>query len=278
MDGVPILTVRGKPAEMGEQFGKLAIANAPDLNGLHERFLKDSKQEKNYPAIVFAATKLKSRFPAHILPRWRPRRKPPDRELSLLLFANTVADLSSGMGCSTVVVEPERSTTGKSALRPQLRLASHEGHHRSHAHRGLQGRGEACVRRSHDLSDFGRHQRHERRGIIASRSTRSAFGRARTSRSSTGRARRCCSHSAACWKSARTVAEAEKLLRDMPRTTTCCLTLCDKNGGAVFEITPTNLEVRSARKRRLLLHEPLPHREALRGRQVLALRRSSPRC
>jgi hypothetical protein len=32
----------------------------------------------------------------------------------------------------------------------------------------------------------------------------------------------------------------------MPRTTTCCLTICDKSGGRVFEITPTNLEVRSA--------------------------------
>ena len=31
----------------------------------------------------------------------------------------------------------------------------------------------------------------------------------------------------------------------MPRTTTCCLTLCDKKGGAVFEITPANMEVRS---------------------------------
>ena len=41
------------------------------------------------------------------------------------------------------------------------------------------------------------------------------------------------------------VAEAEKLLRDMPRTTTACLTVCDKNGGAVFEITPKSLEVRT---------------------------------
>jgi predicted choloylglycine hydrolase len=43
-----------------------------------------------------------------------------------------------------------------------------------------------------------------------------------------------------------TVEEAEKLLRDMPRTTTCCLTVCDKKGGAVFEITPKSLEVRNA--------------------------------
>ena len=40
------------------------------------------------------------------------------------------------------------------------------------------------------------------------------------------------------------VAEAEKLLRAMPRTTTTCMTICDKNGGVVFEITPKSLEVR----------------------------------
>jgi hypothetical protein len=41
-----------------------------------------------------------------------------------------------------------------------------------------------------------------------------------------------------------TVAEAEKLLRDFPRTSTCCMTICDPSGGAVFELTPKNLEVR----------------------------------
>ena len=43
-----------------------------------------------------------------------------------------------------------------------------------------------------------------------------------------------------------TVAEAEKLLNGMKRTTNACLTICDKNGGAVFEITPTSIQVRSA--------------------------------
>ena len=41
-----------------------------------------------------------------------------------------------------------------------------------------------------------------------------------------------------------TVAEAEQLLRSMSRTTSCCLTVCDKAGGAVFEITPNSLVVR----------------------------------
>ena len=111
VDGMPVLIVRGTPTEMGEQFGKLAIANAPDLTGLHKRFLHDSKQEKNYGAILFAANRLKSRFPAHIATEMEAAAKAAGRDFSLLLFANTLADLSSGMGCSTIVVEPERSKT-----------------------------------------------------------------------------------------------------------------------------------------------------------------------
>src|SRR5262249_10269214 len=38
--------------------------------------------------------------------------KAAERDESLLLFADTIADLTSGLGCSTIVVEKERSMTG----------------------------------------------------------------------------------------------------------------------------------------------------------------------
>ena len=54
-----------------------------------------------------------------------------------------------------------------------------------------------------------------------------------------------------------TVAEAEKLLRGMKRTTMLNLAVCDRNGGAVFELTTKNVVVRHARSRHLHLHQPL---------------------
>jgi predicted choloylglycine hydrolase len=42
----------------------------------------------------------------------------------------------------------------------------------------------------------------------------------------------------------RNVSEAEKLLRSLPRTTILNLAVCDRQGGAVFEITSKNLVVR----------------------------------
>src|SRR5262249_55210426 len=40
------------------------------------------------------------------------------------------------------------------------------------------------------------------------------------------------------------IQEAEKLLRGMKRTSTTILALCDRNGGAIFEITPSRVCVR----------------------------------
>lgn len=243
VDDMPVLIVRGTPTEMGEQFGKLAIANAPDLNGLHKRFLHDSNQEKNYAAILFAASKLKSHFPPHIATELAAAAKAAGRDMTLLLFANTIADLSSGMGCSTVVVEPGRSTThhplfGRNfdwlptqGITDHTLIVVYKGE-KKHAFAaitvtpivgvisGMNDAGlsvtinEISIRKTKDHAEFNW------KGTPLLMAFRRVL------------------------EECTTVAEAEKLLRAMPRTTTCCLTLCDKTGGAVFEITPTHLEVR----------------------------------
>jgi isopenicillin-N N-acyltransferase-like protein len=243
LDGVPVLTLRGTPAEMGEQFGKLAVAGAPDLTGLHERFLKDSKQEKNYPAIVFAATKLKSHFPAHIATEMEAAAKAADRPLSLLLFANTVADLSSGMGCSTIVVEPERSATGGPLFGRNFDWLPTKGiteHTLVVVYKGEGKRAFAAVTVCpiegviSGMNDAGLSVTINEISIRQTKDKAAFNWKGTPLLMSFRRVLEECA----------TIAEAEKLLREMPRTTTCCLTLCDRKGGAVFEITPTNLEVR----------------------------------
>src|SRR5206468_12380840 len=112
VQGMPVLTVRGTPAEIGEQFGTLAIKNAPDLDGLQKNFLKDVKQDQKFGFLKLMARKMKPGFPADHLAEIETAAKTAGRDLDLSLFANTVYDLSSGMGCSTVIVEKERSATG----------------------------------------------------------------------------------------------------------------------------------------------------------------------
>lgn len=244
VDGVPVLTVRGTPAEMGEQFGTLAIRNAPDLDGLHQRFLADSGNAKKYPYIVAAAEKLKPNFPAHHLLELQAAAKAAGRDEALLLFADTIADLTSGLGCSTIVVENGRCTTGGPIFGRNFDWLPTKGIHEHTLIAIYKGQGKRAFA-AVSVVPIG--------GVISGMNDAGlsiTINEIRLRNSKDG--------AKFNWKGVpillafrrvmeecSTVAEAEKLLRSMPRTTSCCLTLCDKNGGAVFEITPENLEVRA---------------------------------
>lgn len=242
--GVPVLTVRGTPAEMGEQFGVLAIKNAPDLDGLHKQFLKDTGQENNYALITKMAGWLKPAFPPHVLTEVEAAAKAADRDLGLLLFANTVADLSSGMGCSTIIAEKARSATGSPVFGRNFDWFPTKGiteHTLVVVYKGEGKRAFAAVTVSpisgviSGMNDSGLSVTMNEISIKKSK-LKADFNWAGTPLLLTFRR---------VLEECSTVAEAEKLLRGMTRTTTCCMTICDKDGGKVFEITPKTLEVRA---------------------------------
>lgn len=245
IEGVPVLTVRGTPAEMGEQFGTLAIAAAPDLNGLLDRFLEDSGQTKRYPLIVQLSKRLKTNFPPHILAEMEAASKSGHREEGSMLFANTVADLTSGLGCSTLIVEKERSKTGSPIFGRNFDWLPTKGltdHTLVVVYKGGGKRAFAAI----TITPIT--------GVISGMND---AGLCLTINEI--RLRQSKDKSAFNWKGTpllflfrqvleecTSVAEAEKFLRSVPRTTSCCMTLCDKNDGVVFEMTPDNLEVRPA--------------------------------
>ncbi len=244
VDGVPVLLLKGKPAEMGEQFGELAVQNAPDLMGLHERFLKDSGQEKRYSLLAGMAGLLKANFPPHILTEVEAAAKQSKRDIGLLLFANTVADLSSGMGCSTVVVEKARSMTGGPLFGRNFDWLATKGiteHTLVVVYKGEGKRAFAAVTVSpicgviSGMNDAGLSVTMNEISIKESKDKAPFNWKGTPIMLAFRRVLEDCG----------TVAEAEKLLREMHTTTTVCMTICDKNGGAVFEITPKTLEVRS---------------------------------
>jgi isopenicillin-N N-acyltransferase-like protein len=245
VDSVPVLKVQGTPAEMGEQFGKLAIAPAPDLNGLLDRFLADSKQTKRYPLIVFMAHRLKPNFPPHIAAELEAAGKAGERDEGSMLFANTVADLSSGLGCATLVIEKERSKTGSPLFGRNFDWQPTQGlteHTLVAVYKGEGKRAFAAVTVTpitgviSGMNDAGLSITINEVRLRASKD-KSAFNWKGTPLLYMFRR---------VLEECGSVAEAEKFLRNESRTSSCCMTLCDKNGGAVFEITPTNLEVRSA--------------------------------
>lgn len=244
IDKVPVLVLKGKPAEMGEQFGKLAVANAPDLDGLHKRFLKDAGQEKRYPALKILSGVLKPGFPAHHATEIEAAAKASDREQSFLLFANTIADLTSGMGCSTIIVEKERSKTGGPLFGRNFDWMATKGiteHTLVVVYKGEGKRAFAAVTVSpiagviSGMNDAGLCVTINEISIKKTADKAEFNWKGTPLLLSFRRVLEEC----------RTVAEAEKLLRALPRTTTCCMTICDTSGGAVFEMTPKSLEVRT---------------------------------
>jgi isopenicillin-N N-acyltransferase-like protein len=245
IDDVPVLIVRGKPNEIGEQFGKLAVDNAPDLLGLHARFLKDAGQEKRYPLLAAFAGVLKANFPPHIVEEIEAASKTSKKDITLFLFANTIADLSSGLGCSTIVVEPERSSSGGPLFGRNFDWLDTKGiseHTLVIVYKGEGKRAFAAITVSpicgviSGMNDAGLSLTINEISIKKSKDKAEFNWKGTPLLLAFRRVLEECA----------TVSEAEKLLRGMPRTTTCCLTICDKSGGKVFEITPTNLEVREA--------------------------------
>jgi hypothetical protein len=243
--GMPVVVLRGTPAEMGEQLGVLAVKTAPGLDELHRNFLRDSGNEKRAPFLRIMARRLMPNFPPDHLTEIEAMAKAAGRDLDLALFANTVYDLSSGMGCSTVVVEKERSKTGAPIFGrnfdwlPSKGLTEHTMLIVFHP----QGK------RAFAISTVC--------PIVGCISGMNDAGLCCTVNEI--RLRQCKEKVAFNWEGTPTllafrrvleecgsVDEAEKLLRGMKRTTSVCLTICDREGGSVLEITPKVVRRRSA--------------------------------
>lgn len=245
VQGVPVVVLRGSPTEIGEQFGVLAVKNAPGLDELQANFLKDAKIDKRFDLIKALAGQLKPGFPLDHLTEIEAMARASDRALDLAVFANTVYDISSGMGCSTIVVEKDRSVTGsplfgrnfdwypsRGIAEHTLMAVFHPLGKRSFATitispiagciSGMNDAGLACTLNEVHIGETKDHAAFNWSGtpmMLAFRRVLEECG---------------------------SVAEAEKLLRSMKRTTAACLTICDADGGAVFEITPQTLVVRPA--------------------------------
>ena len=244
VEGVPVLIASGKPAEIGEQIGALVGKNSPDPRPVLDDFLKAVKLENGFDAFKLLARNLKPNFPADHRTEMEALSKASGYDIDLLWFANTVYDLSSGMGCATMLVEAPRSTTGApifgrnfdwvaSKGLPQQAIVfvfKPEGKYAfasitlspiTGVISGMNEHGMSCTINEIHLKQSKDKAKFNWEGVP----TLLAFRRV--------------------LEECKTLAEAEKLLRGMKRTTAASLSICDTKGGAVFEITPKSIEVRT---------------------------------
>jgi isopenicillin-N N-acyltransferase like protein len=245
VNGMPVLFLRGTPSEIGEQYGVLAVKNAPDLDGFQNNFFKDARIEGKAKLIMLLARRLTTGMPKHHMEEIEAAIKVSKRDRDLVLFANSVYDLSSNMGCSTVVVEKSRSKTGEPIFGRNFDWLASKGINEHTMLAIYQPAGKQAFATITISPVVGCISGMNEAGLavtlneihITSSKDKAEFNWEGVPVMLAFRR---------VLEDCKTVAEAEKLLNEMKRTTTACMTICDKNGGAVFEISPKNLIVRKA--------------------------------
>lgn len=241
--GVPVLELRGSPAEIGEQFGTLAVKNAPAMRQFRQQFLRDAGIADQEFFLKLMARRLQTGLPKPYFQELEAAATASGWPLGDLLFANTVYDLSSGMGCSTIVVDKERSATGEPLLARNFDwLATPRIHEHTliavfhptgkHAFAtvtitpitgcitGMNDAGLTVAINEITLGESADKSKFNWDGVPMLYAYRQVL------------------------EDCTSVAEAEQLLRTIKRTTTACMTICDRNGGVVLELTPRTVEVR----------------------------------
>jgi isopenicillin-N N-acyltransferase like protein len=251
--GIPVLTVEGTPEEIGEQSAML-------VGKPSERLLKFPQEALAHlatpvgaklllPGVIKTGYRLLDNFPPEYRREFEAKVKASGFDRELLMLANTAFDqkhlLGALFGCSAVVVEKERSKTGQPIFGRNMDYLS--------------------LGYVHEYSLVTVYKQPGKRtfaavgypGLIGIVSGMNDAGLAVAALETTGANkdegpafnpegvpfaliyRRILEEST-------TVDEAAKLLASIKRTTTNNLTVCDRNGGAVFEFTPSRVIVRRA--------------------------------
>jgi isopenicillin-N N-acyltransferase-like protein len=242
VNDLPVLRVEGTPEEIGEQTAALTAKPAARLLGYPRELLKTHGLEKTWPLLLRMGKGMLPQFPPDHLRELEAAVKHSGVDRDLLVAANTMFDIKKIGGCSTLIVEPGRSATGGplfgrnldfptlgflqeyslvTVYRPQGKYAL--------ASVGFPG----LLGVLSGMNDAGL-------AVAVLEVYSSADGAPRLDTRGTPYALcfRC------VLEECKTVAEAEKLLRATPRTTMLNLAVCDRKGGAVFEITPKSVVVR----------------------------------
>jgi isopenicillin-N N-acyltransferase-like protein len=109
---IPVLMVEGSPEEMGEQIGVLLLKPASAFLQLQDDFLDKNGWRNVYSLVLKSGNSLLPRFPADCVKELDAAATSSVWPRELLVFANTILDLRRIVQCSALIIEPERSATG----------------------------------------------------------------------------------------------------------------------------------------------------------------------
>jgi isopenicillin-N N-acyltransferase-like protein len=247
VNGVPLLTLEGTPEEIGTQFGELALKPAKKpLIGRVDSYMKQIGWEKQFPTMLALTPIVFTTFPKHNQQELSTAAKVADVDRKLLTALNVIPDLAKLGGCSTLVVEPGRSTTGGPLFGRNLDWPPFEE---------LPEYTLVAVFRPKEKHAFAAITLPVLLGALSGMNDAGlSLAVNEISASKDGSVSRNLSGTPMLFlfrkilEECTTVEEAEKVLKAHDRTTWFCLTVCDKKGGCVFEVTPKNVVRRTGDK------------------------------
>ena len=241
VSGVPLLTVSGSPAEMGEQAGVLVgSALRPLLARQQEIFAGFGLRQP--PSVLLGVGKaMQTRFPADQREELKALCTAAKVDYAWLAFGNVMYDWAQ-QGCSALLVEPSRSATGGVLFGRNLDLPTFGFLHRyslvtvnrptgKHAFVGVAMPGLiGCVSGMNDA------------GLCVAELDARSNKDGSTTFDFAGAPLAMCFRRVL--EECSTIDEAAALLRKQRRTTACNLAICDLRQVGVLELTPKSVVLR----------------------------------
>jgi isopenicillin-N N-acyltransferase like protein len=242
-NGIPVLTVRGTPEEIGEQVGVLGLRPIKPLFGRIHEFAKAWHMEAIFPLLLKTGNIMTAQFPPDHLKELEAAAKASGISRDLLIFGSTFIDIKHVGGCSTLIVESKRSAAGGLLFGRNLdwfpfgdlyqyslvTIFHPDGKHAFVAV-GFPG----MVGPPSGMNDAGLALAHNDINAAQDSSAKLDPLGVPTLLAMRLLLEECTS-----------VPEAEKRMRAVRRASMALLTVCDKNQGCAFEITTKNVIVRS---------------------------------
>jgi len=247
VQGLPRLVVAGKPGEIGEQLGKLIGKGSPNPTPVLNEFLADVGMKDSFPALQKVAGNLKANFPEAYETELQAFAKGAEYDPDMLHFVNSVYDLSSGLGCATVIVEKDRSATGETLFGRNFDWVPSKGLPEQTLLLVMKPSGKHAFVSITFAPITGVISGMNAKGLCATinqidlkqAKDKSAFNLKGTPMLMIFRQ---------LLEECATIDEIETFLKKSKPMTTASLSTCDEAGGAVFEITPKSIEKRTATK------------------------------
>lgn len=111
VDSVPVAIFQGTPAEIGQQHAALLAKPGAELLSFPKRMFQEEGKELFWPLVVSAGKTLMNNAPASHRQEIEAATGQAKLDADTLAVANTLLELRR-VGCSSLIVEPRRSATG----------------------------------------------------------------------------------------------------------------------------------------------------------------------